>query len=153
MHELTINPALLGDQYSHKAIDFVLCRIKKNESKNHSEKANLGGKPRKSKQVGEKNGSGKKSSGSKRKSKVVVTSSSHIDHDDECFQSKRVKAQQNLVLLEQSHSPCSSSSLNTVEHQGEIIHSVPEYSTLFDVEGYMASLVQILEEDQHDEGN
>ena len=70
MHEFTINPALLGDQYSHRALDFVLCRIIKNESKNHSEKANLGGK---------------RSSGSKRKLKEVVTSSSHFNHDDECF--------------------------------------------------------------------
>ncbi|KAH9648689.1 NAC domain-containing protein [Citrus sinensis] len=153
MHEFTINPALLGNQYSHKALDFVLCRVKKNESENHSEKANLGGKPRKSKQVGETNDCRRRSSGSKRKPKEVVASSSHIDLDDECFQSKRLKAEQNSVLIEQSHSPCSTNSLNTVDHQGEIIHSVPEYPTLFDVEEYMASLVQILEKDQHDEGS
>ena len=137
MHEFIINPASLDDQYSHQTLDFVHCHVKKNESENHSEKVNLGGK---------------RSSNSKRKPKEVVTSSGHIDHDDECFQSKRLKAQQNSVLIEQSHSPCLTNSLNTVEHQGEIIHSEPEYSTLFDVEGYMASLVQILEEDQHDEG-
>ncbi|KAK9178105.1 hypothetical protein WN943_027295 [Citrus x changshan-huyou] len=38
MHEFTINPALLGDQCSHKALDFVLCRMKKNESENNLEK-------------------------------------------------------------------------------------------------------------------
>ena len=38
MHEFTINPALLGEQCSHKALDFVLCRMKKNESENNSEK-------------------------------------------------------------------------------------------------------------------
>ena len=121
MHEFTINPALLGDQYSHKALDFILRRVKKNESKNHLEKANLGRK---------------RYSDSMRKPKEVVTSRSHIDYDDECFQSKSLKAQQNSVLIESSHSPCSSNSLNTMEHQGEIIHSVPEYSTLFDVEWY-----------------
>ena len=105
MHEFTINAALFGDQYSHKARNFVLYCVKKNELENPSEKANLGGK---------------RSSGSKRKLKEVVTSSSHIDHDDEGFQSKRLKAHQNSVLIEQSHSPCSSSSLHTVEHQGEI---------------------------------
>ena len=38
MHEFTINPALLGDQYSHRALDFVLCCVKKHESKNLSKK-------------------------------------------------------------------------------------------------------------------
>ena len=133
MHEFTINPALLGDQYLHRALDFVLCHVIKNELKNHSEKANLGGK---------------RSSGSKRKLKEVVTSNSHIDHDDECFQSKSLKAQQNSVLIEQSHLPWSSNSLNTVEHLGEIINSVPEYLTPFDVEGYTASMDQILESER-----
>ena len=70
MHEFTINSALLGDQYSHKANDFVLCGVKKNESKKRSEKANLGIK---------------RSFGSKRKLKEIVTSGSHTDHDNECF--------------------------------------------------------------------
>ena len=33
MHEFTINPTLLGDQYSHRALDFVLCRVIKNPNK------------------------------------------------------------------------------------------------------------------------
>lgn len=32
IHEFTINPALLEQQYSHKAFNFALYRIKKNES-------------------------------------------------------------------------------------------------------------------------
>ena len=113
----------------------------------------MGRKSRKSKQVGETNDCRMRSSGSKRKPKEVVASSSHIDLDDECFQSKRLKAKQNSILIEQSHSQYSTNSLNIVDHQGETIHSVPEYPTILEVEGYMASLVQILEKDQHDEGS
>lgn len=116
MHEYAINPSLLGPQYSHKALDFVLCRIKKNESEQHIEKANLGKKPRNSKQVSEtEKDSERRASGCKRKLKVAATSNSNIYHDDECFENKQLTAKQESVLVKQCHSSCSSNSLKPVK--------------------------------------
>lgn len=122
MHEFTINSSLLGDQYSYQ--DIVLCRIKKNESGQKKERANLGKKQR--------NSSGGRASGNKRKLKEVATPNSNGDQGDEIAPNKRLRAGQEVVLVQQNYTPCSSNTMQAVEYEGEIMESLPEDSTTFD---------------------
>ncbi|KAJ4706596.1 NAC transcription factor [Melia azedarach] len=104
MYEYTINSSLLGGQYSHKATDYVVCSMKKNDRGQQKEKADLGKKQRKSKQIGEKNEPGQGATGRKRKLKQTAISNSNDDHGDKSvqLQNKRLKSEQEALRIQQN---------------------------------------------------
>ncbi|KAJ4706383.1 NAC domain-containing protein [Melia azedarach] len=137
MHEFTINASLLG-QYSEKAMDYVLCRIKKNEKGQQQERADFGKKQRKSKQIGEKNESGQGALGRKRKLKQAAKPN---NNNDEFIQNKRLRAEQGALLIQPTILPCRSIIKEDVESEPE-----PESCSItFDAEDLFSDLHQITE--------
>ncbi|KAJ4706355.1 No apical meristem (NAM) protein [Melia azedarach] len=123
-----------------KAMDYVLCRIKKNEKAQQQEKADFGKKQRKSKQIGEKNESGQGALGRKRKLKQAAKPN---NNNDVFVQTKRLRAEQGALLIQPTILPCRSIIKEVVESEPE-----PESCSItFDAEDLFSDLHQITEVD------
>ncbi|KAJ4706592.1 NAC domain-containing protein [Melia azedarach] len=117
MNEFSINPSLLGRKYSQKAMDYVLCRIKRNKNVQKKENVNLGKRQRKSTQIGEKDESGLAATGRKRELKQAATSNKN---DDKCVLNKRLRDEQVAVLVQQNQTnelSCTNKVLKVVDSE------------------------------------
>ncbi|KAJ4706792.1 hypothetical protein OWV82_020403 [Melia azedarach] len=83
-------------------IMYVVYSMKKNEEGQRKEKADLGKKQSKSKQIDEKNEPGQGATGRKRKLKQTATSNKKDDNGDTGFQYKRLKSEQGALRIQQN---------------------------------------------------